>query len=145
MRNEFITGFDMLRAIALGADICSSARAMMLALGCIQALECNSNSCPTGIATQDKELVRGLVVSDKEQKVANFHADTILSFIELLAAAGVEKSEDITRRHLYRRVSVYESRRFDDFYPYTKQGDLLERPYPTVYQRYMEEAAALQF
>jgi len=142
---KIATGFDIYRAIALGADICSSARAMMLALGCIQALECNSNSCPTGIATQDKELVRGLVVSDKEQKVANYHGDTIESFIELLAAGGLERPEDITRKHLYRRVSVHESRRFDDFYPYTKQGDLLERPYPAEYQRYMDEAAALQF
>lgn len=142
---KIATGFDIFRAVALGADICSSARAMMLALGCIQALECNSNTCPTGIATQDKELVRGLVVSDKAQKVANYHTDTITSFIELLAAAGLERPEEITRRHLYRRVSVHESRRFDDFYPYTKLGDLLERPYPIEYKRYMEEAAALQF
>lgn len=142
---KIATGFDIFRAVALGADICSSARAMMLALGCIQALECNSNTCPTGIATQDMELVRGLVVSDKEQKVANFHKDTIESFIELLAAAGLDSSEDISRRNLYRRVSVHESRRFDDFYPYTKEGDLLEHPYPKEYQRYMDEAAALQF
>ena len=88
-------------------------------------------------------LSKILVVKDKEQKIANYHANKMESFIELLAAAGLERPEDISRRHLYRRVSVHESRRFDDFYPYTKQGDLLERPYPQEYQRYMDESAAL--
>ena len=63
---KIITGFHMARAIALlGADVCSSARAMMLSIGCIQALLCNNNTCPVGVATQDKSLMKGLVVEDK--------------------------------------------------------------------------------
>ena len=61
---KIASAFDMIKRLALGADICYSARAFMLALGCIQALRCNHNNCPTGVATQDKTLVSGLVVSD---------------------------------------------------------------------------------
>src|SRR5690606_2649817 len=60
---KILTGFHMARAFALGADMCSSARAMMMAIGCIQALQCNTNKCPTGVATQDPALTIGLVVS----------------------------------------------------------------------------------
>ena len=67
------TGFDLVKNFALGADMCNSARGMMFALGCIQALECNNNTCPTGVATQDKSLMKGLVVEEKKQRVANFH------------------------------------------------------------------------
>ena len=61
---KIFSGFHMARALALGADLCNSARAMMLALGCIQALECNINTCPTGVATQDRSLAKGLVVGE---------------------------------------------------------------------------------
>ncbi len=66
--------------------MCSSARAMMLALGCIQALECNTNKCPTGIATQDKNLQKGLAVSNKNISDANFHNETVKSAAELMCA-----------------------------------------------------------
>ena len=62
---KILTGFNIVRAMALGADTCNSARAMMMALGCIQALECNKNTCPTGVATQDPYFMKGLVVEDK--------------------------------------------------------------------------------
>ena len=61
------------------ADICNAARGMLLSLGCIQALRCNSNKCPTGIATQDPGLVRGLVVEEKDKRVANFQMETVRS------------------------------------------------------------------
>lgn len=58
-------GFDLLTNIALGADICNSARAMMMSIGCIQSKQCNANTCPTGVATQKKRLQYGLVVDEK--------------------------------------------------------------------------------
>ena len=73
-------GFHIARLIAIGADMVLSARAMMMAVGCIQALECNTNNCPVGIATQNKSLVKGLDVEDKAQRTANFHEETIKSF-----------------------------------------------------------------
>jgi glutamate synthase domain-containing protein 2 len=50
---KITTGFDMVAKIAMGADMCNSARGMMFALGCIQALQCHANTCPTGVATQN--------------------------------------------------------------------------------------------
>ncbi len=122
---KIITGFHLFRAIALGADACYSARAMMFALGCIQAMECNKNTCPTGVATQDKELVRGLKVTDKEKRVANFHRETVESFVELLAAAGLTSSEQINRTHINRRINMVESKRYDEIFPYLENGALL--------------------
>src|SRR5690606_5701834 len=70
---KVFTAFDIFRTLCIGADICNSARGMMLALGCIQALECHRNTCPTGVATNDPRLTRGLVVADKWQRVFNYH------------------------------------------------------------------------
>ncbi|MEO1713200.1 MAG: FMN-binding glutamate synthase family protein [Bacteroidota bacterium] len=122
---KILTGFHLFKAFALGADACYSARAMMLALGCIQALECNLNKCPTGVATQKKELVKGLVVSDKKQRVANYHRETVLSFVELLAAAGLHDHHSIDRSLISRRLSVQQSVRYDEWLPYLTEGCLL--------------------
>src|SRR5262249_50527223 len=74
---KVVTGFDMARLFALGADTVNSARAMMLALGCIQARQCNSNHCPVGVATQDPKLVVGLDPTDKATRVFRFQRETV--------------------------------------------------------------------
>ena len=122
---KIITAFDMYRAFALGADVCYSARAMMLAIGCIQALECNKNTCPTGVATQDKELVAGLNVKDKKERVASYHHQTVEAFVELLAASGLKNSSQIERRQISRRITMKEVLRYDEIYPPVKPGCLL--------------------
>jgi len=93
---KVISATSIMNRLAEGADLCNSARAFMLALGCIQALRCNSNTCPTGVATQDKMLVKGLVVEDKYLRVANFHKNTLHALRELMAAAGINSLEEIT-------------------------------------------------
>jgi len=95
---KVITAISIMNRLSLGADLCNSARAFMLTLGCIQALRCNSNTCPTGVATQDPMLVKGLVVEDKYLRVANFHKNTIHALRELMAAAGVQKIENINKK-----------------------------------------------
>ncbi len=92
---KIISGYSILRAVAMGADICNSARGFMFSLGCIQALRCNNNSCPTGVATQDKMLMKGLVVTDKSERVYHFHKNTLHSANELLAAAGKTSFADV--------------------------------------------------
>ncbi|MBE0391344.1 FMN-binding glutamate synthase family protein [Flavobacterium sp. PL002] len=92
---KIISGYSILRAIAMGADICNSARGFMFSLGCIQALRCNNNSCPTGVATQDKMLMKGLVVTDKSDRVYYFHKNTLHSANELLAAAGKSSYNEV--------------------------------------------------
>lgn len=121
---KIVTGFHMFRALALGADICYSARAMMMALGCIQALECNKNTCPVGVATNDPHLMRGLVVADKKERVYAYHKETIHSFMELLAAAGIRKIHTINRSHVHRRVEMNVVQRYDEIYPYITKGCL---------------------
>jgi glutamate synthase domain-containing protein 2 len=122
---KIISGFHMVRAMALGADICYSARAMMLALGCIQALECNKNTCPTGVTTQNPQLVKGLVVSDKKKRVANYHRETLNGFVELLGASGLNDPTEIRRHHINRRVSMNEVKRYNEIFPYLPKHCLL--------------------
>ncbi|GAB2840461.1 FMN-binding glutamate synthase family protein [Ferruginibacter profundus] len=139
---KVLSGFHLIRAMALGADTCNSARAMMMALGCIQALQCNTNKCPTGVATQDKGLVKGLVIDDKKQRVANYHEDTIKTFVELLGAAGIADCGKLTRSHIYRRVFMNEVRTFEDIYPSCEVGCLLNGHIPEKYVHDMERASA---
>ena len=92
---KVLTSLDILRALAMGADMCNNARGFMFALGCIQALRCNTNACPTGVATQDKMLIKGLEVNDKSERVYHFHKNTLHMCNELIAAAGRENYEDV--------------------------------------------------
>ena len=92
---KIISGYSILRTVALGADICNSARGFMFSLGCIQALRCNNNECPTGVATQNKMLMKGLVVTDKAERVFHFHKNTLHSANELLAAAGKKSFSEV--------------------------------------------------
>ena len=143
---KIITGFHIFRALAIGADATYSARAMMLALGCIQALECNTNKCPTGVATQNPELVAGLAVDDKEVRVANYHQETVEGFVELMAAAGLEKPEQINRSHIFRRVSLNEIRRYDQLFPYLEPGCLLKQEtVPDNWKLIWDEASTDRF
>jgi len=130
---KVVTGFHLFRALALGADTCNSARAMMMAVGCIQALQCNTNKCPTGVATQDPSLTVGLVVSDKKHRVANFHEGTVKAFVELLGAAGLDNMDNLTRSHIYRRVSLNEMSTFEEIFPSTTVGSLLDETIPERY------------
>ncbi len=92
---KVLTSLDILRAIAMGADMCNNARGFMFALGCIQALRCNTNACPTGVATQDKMLIKGLDVTDKSERVYHFHKNTLHTCNELIAAAGRSTYEEV--------------------------------------------------
>jgi glutamate synthase domain-containing protein 2 len=92
---KIVTAEAILKNLALGADLCNSARGYMFAIGCIQALRCNTNQCPTGVATQDPALVKGLVVSDKAERAYQFHYNTIYAVMELLAACGKEHISEV--------------------------------------------------
>ena len=82
---KITSGFALMKRLALSADACNSARGMILALGCIQALKCNSNHCPVGVATQDPWLMAGLDPTNKSVRVANFQRETIKSLSEMIA------------------------------------------------------------
>lgn len=134
---KILNGMHIVKALSLGADLCASARGMMLSLGCIQALQCHSNTCPTGVATQDSRLSKGLVVEDKKQRVANFHSGTVESFVEILASAGLENSSQLNRTHIFRRLDQTSYKRYDELYTPMKKGDLLHEPYPPEFERFI--------
>lgn len=123
---KVFTGYHIARLIAIGADMVNVARAMMLATGCIQALQCHQNTCPTGVATQDKGLMKGLVVEDKARRVANFHKATIESFVELMAASGVLSADELSRDHINRRAGATGFQKYSEIYPDVTVGQYLK-------------------
>jgi glutamate synthase domain-containing protein 2 len=97
---KIISAFDVVRACALGADWTNSARGFMFALGCIQSRSCNTDRCPTGIATQDPYRQHALDPEDKATRVANFHRNTVSAVGSVLAAAGLTHPREVTAEHI---------------------------------------------
>lgn len=123
---KMFSAFHILRALSLGADAVNSARGMMLSLGCIQARTCNTDHCPTGIATQNPSRNKAIVVSDKAQRVANFHRETIVNLIELVGAAGLDGIQKLEPKHINRRVQGTEVKNYAQLYPSINSGCLLD-------------------
>jgi glutamate synthase domain-containing protein 2 len=88
-------------ALCVGADFIVSARGFMFALGCIQALQCNKNTCPTGITTHDRELQRGLVPENKATRVKNYALNLMHEVGVIAHSCGVKEARALTRRHVY--------------------------------------------
>lgn len=140
---KIISGFDMASKISLGADMCNSARGMLFALGCVQSRRCHTNKCPTGVATQNPLLYYGLNVANKAPRVANFHNATIANFKAVLGAAGVKHPEELTPRHIHKRIEGTREQSFDELYHYLSDGDLLnEKNVPDDYKMYWDVANA---
>ena len=123
---KIVSAFDIARAMALGADWCNAARGFMFALGCIQSQSCHNDKCPTGVATQDPDRMRALVVSDKAERVYRFHRSTLMTLAELTAAAGLSHPGDFTAAHFARRVSPREIVGFEELYRPLASRELLE-------------------
>ena len=121
---KIITAFDIFKALCIGADVCNSARGMMLALGCIQSLRCDTNSCPAGIATNNSHLVRGLVVSKKWKRIKNYQAQTLHDFTALFAAAGCTDLDQLNRSMIYKKVNN-EIKSYEELCPTVKAGEYL--------------------
>lgn len=123
---KIISGFDIIRALALGADYVNAARGFMFALGCIQSQSCGSNKCPTGVATQDPARQRALDVEDRSHRVENFHKNTLHSVAEILGAAGINSSDKLTAERIQKRVSDSKIVSYASLYPFLHHGELLE-------------------
>jgi glutamate synthase domain-containing protein 2 len=123
---KVISGFDIIRALSMGADLCNSARGMMFALGCIQALECHANTCPTGVATQDPRLVKGLVPEQKSIRVARYQHETVKAAMELMASAGIEHPDGVGRDLVSMRIDKINISTFAQLFPEVKKGCMLQ-------------------
>jgi glutamate synthase domain-containing protein 2 len=142
---KVVTGFDLVTKLALGADMCNQAREMMFAVGCIQALRCNTNTCPTGVATQDKKRMRAVEVEHKKFHVRNYHDATVRSFLDLVGAMGYDAIDDLTPGSVYRRMSDEAAVSFQDVYPYLQKEDLLQSGIDPAYKDDWAKASADKF
>lgn len=124
---KVITGFDLVKYIAIGADCCNSARGMLFALGCVQALKCHTNECPAGITTHDAQLQKGLVPANKAVRIANYHKETVKSASAMLAAAGLDRLEDLNRSYIYKRIDPQTAYSLEQIYPYPGAGSMLNQ------------------
>ncbi|WP_039018843.1 FMN-binding glutamate synthase family protein [Halocynthiibacter namhaensis] len=91
---------DVAWALAAGADFVTSARGFMFSLGCIQALKCNKNTCPTGITTHDERFQKGLVPEAKYEKVAAYAKGMIKEVETIAHSVGVSEPRQIRRKHV---------------------------------------------
>jgi glutamate synthase domain-containing protein 2 len=143
---KIVTGFDLARTLALGADWCNAARGFMFALGCIQSQSCHTGKCPTGVATQDPLRQRGLVVEHKALRVQRFHENTLRALKELLEAAGVDHPDELGPEHIIRRTSPFQVRSMAANYAWLRPGELLEHvPEHAVFSRFWPHARADSF
>ena len=149
---KIISAFDMAVAFALGADWCNSARGFMFSIGCIQAQVCNTGFCPTGVTTQDASRQKALVVTDKSERVYNFHNETLKTLKELVEAAGLQHPHEIDASHIVRRISKNEVRLLSFLLPEMPAGLLLKAEaiapslnLPRVFELYWNKSQASSF
>jgi len=121
------SAFHIFSTLALGADTVNVARAMMLALGCIQSRKCNTDKCPTGIATQDARRYNALHVDEKSQRVFKFHSAMIENLLEFMAAAGLQQLTEIQPHHVNQRTHSNQVQHFGELYQFIKPGCLLTK------------------
>jgi glutamate synthase domain-containing protein 2 len=114
---KIFSAFHMARIIALGADTVNSARGMMLALGCIQSRSCNTDKCPTGIATQDPARYKYLDVDLKATRVSSFHNLTVENLMELIGSCGLSDLGELNLCHINRRVNGTTIASYEQLYP----------------------------
>jgi glutamate synthase domain-containing protein 2 len=143
---RIVSAFDIARTMALGADWCNAARGYMFALGCIQAQNCHTDKCPSGVATQDPKRWRNLDVPDKATRVHHFHDNTLHALRDLLCAAGLEHPGQLGPEHILRRVSPIEVRSLGALYRLLEPGELLVKvPEHAVFRQFWAEARSDSF
>lgn len=138
-------GFDMAVMLALGADMCNAARGFMFSVGCIQARRCHTDTCPTGVATQDPRRASALEVVGKSLQVRNFHDATIQSFMDIVGAMGLDSPDRLTAAHVFHRTNYGPAATFAALLPSVNSGDFLNDILPEDYRDDWDRARADAF
>ncbi len=133
------SGVDIVKRIVQGADYTNAARAMMMAVGCIQAQRCHTNTCPVGVTTQDPRRVRALDVPDKTQRVENYQRAAVDQAVQLIASMGLTSFAELQPHMLRRRVDEREVASYAELFDYLTPGQLLSAT-PESWQRDWELA-----
>ena len=120
---KLVTSARAAWALACGADFVNTARGFMFSLGCIQAMRCHQNTCPTGITTHNVKLQRGLVVEDKCERVAHY-ARNMNKEIDMIAhACGLAQAREFRREHVRIAQADGRTEALSQLYPYPGQRD----------------------
>jgi glutamate synthase domain-containing protein 2 len=114
---KLVTPTEVAWALCMGADFVNSARGFMFALGCIQAMQCNQNTCPTGITTHDPRLQRGLDPADKAVRVANYVRNIVHEVGTIAHSCGVNEPRRLRRYHARIVTETGRSVSLADLYP----------------------------
>jgi glutamate synthase domain-containing protein 2 len=117
---QLVTSARAAWAVCMGADFVNTARGFMFSLGCIQALRCHQNTCPTGVTTHHLRLQRGLVVTDKKIRVANYAMNMNREIDMIAHSCGVRHARELRRQHV-RLVRGGESTPLSSLFPYPDQ------------------------
>lgn len=142
---KITSGFDIARAIAMGADWCNAARGFMFSLGCIQAQQCHTDRCPTGVATQDRSRQLAISVPAKSERVASYHRETLKSLSELVAAAGLSTPRELRPHHFKHRTSPERTVTFAELYKFLGPGELIAGTKQDYFRKAWEMARADTF
>jgi glutamate synthase domain-containing protein 2 len=118
-------GIDIVKRIAQGADYTNAARAMMMAIGCIQAQRCHTNTCPVGVATQDPRRARALHVPDKAERVQRFQQATVAQAQQIIASMGLTGPHELTPAMVRRRIDHTTTQTYAQLYDWLEPGELL--------------------
>lgn len=139
------TAFSIATNCALGADWSNAARAFMFSVGCVMAKRCNTDTCPSGVATQSKSRQRGLVVPDKAKRAAQFHKRTIDTLRQLTAACGVKHPQELNPSHIYYRKNPVEVTTLDKVHVFLNKNELLHGTQNIIYANWWDIATADSF
>ncbi|KGI78227.1 FMN-binding glutamate synthase family protein [Oleiagrimonas soli] len=142
---KIVDGFDMAQKIALGADVCNVARPMMFAVGCIQAQRCHTNTCPTGVATQDARRARAINIDTRAVHVKQYHAATIRSFLDITGSLGAAHPSELHPEHFLQRLPDQTPRSYADMFPAPDNGALLRGEIPADFEKPWSRASAERF
>ncbi|MCV7316159.1 FMN-binding glutamate synthase family protein [Mycolicibacillus parakoreensis] len=119
---------DIVKRLIQGADYTNAARAMMMAVGCIQAQRCHTNTCPVGVATQDPKRARALNVADKSVRVQQYQQATVAQAVQMMASLGAHSPGDLTPHLLRKRIAPSIVQSFEELYEWLEPGQLLAEP-----------------
>src|SRR5699024_3968970 len=123
-------GNEIVKRLIQGADYTNSARAMMMAIGCIQAQICHTDKCPVGVTTQDRRRQRALHVDDKSVRVQRYHSATVAQVGQIMASLGTHNPAELAPHLLRRNMSPRVSRSYADLYEWLENGQLLSEVPP---------------
>lgn len=116
---------DVVKRLIQGADYTNAARAMMMAVGCIQAQRCHTNTCPVGVATQDPKRARALNVADKSLRAQRYQEATVHQAMQMIASLGAHGPDELAPHMLRKRIAPSVVRSYAELYEWLQPGQLL--------------------